>query len=418
MAGKISDEDLHKVLENYTKNPSTKLISSNVSTLSTDVEGYMGDYFILKVEFETSEEGSKHEEFFVKGKPTHTDFQSRIAAQRNVFGKEIFFFDKLLNEYDEFGLDISFAPRCYYCNDDQMLFMENLMSKTFELSEKNVLYDLEQCITGLKALALYHGSSILYEEKMSEKLRKQFRLDVEHSEIFKENYHCLDLDDEFEKNVLEKSINSITFIVNNLKKEKKYKAEFLDSLVPKHILNCFLEPTNYRKATGHGDLWSSNIFFKYDHSKAVQCKIIDFQVLRYMYPAYDVLLFIYLNTNKEFRSKYLQNLLDYYYEQMSIYFVDRGYNISKLYPLIEYKETLKFVEFCVLFNAVTCGTLVFMPPEILNELHAAMDDDTFDNHYKRFCKEFQIPSEYRTRLSETVDDFYESFLRKSFKCLS
>lgn len=413
MAKKISHQDLHTILLNYTKNTSVKLITSDVSVLSSDVEGFMGDYFILKVEFETTDGRRKNEEFFVKGIPTHTEFQTRIARQRNVYGKEIFFFDKLLSEYNSFGLDISFAPRCYYCKDDQMLIMENLIPKGFQLSKKNIIYDFDQCLTGIKALALYHGSSILYEEKMSQKLKKQFRLDREYSEIFKENYYCLDLEDEFGKQVLEKSINSIKFIVDNLKNEKIYKTEFLESLAPNNILSCFITPTNYRKATGHGDLWYNNIFFKYDHSKAVQCKIIDFQVLRYMYPVYDVILFLYLNTNKEFRSKHLQSLFDYYYVQISEYFADRGHNISNIYSLNEYKESLKFVEFCALFNVISIGTLIFMPPDILNDFYAAMDDATFDKHYIIFCKQIQIPSEFRTRLIEAVDDLYECFLSKS-----
>ena len=52
----------------------------------------------------------------------------------------------------------------------------------------------------------------------------------------------------------------------------------------------------------HGDFWSNNIMFKYDEDGKVNGTIlVDFQLINYGHPAYDVLYLLYLSTDSQFR---------------------------------------------------------------------------------------------------------------------
>lgn len=49
----------------------------------------------------------------------------------------------------------------------------------------------------------------------------------------------------------------------------------------------------------HGDFWSNNIMFKYDDQNNVQSTmLIDFQLINYGHPAYDVLYLFYHSSDK------------------------------------------------------------------------------------------------------------------------
>ena len=48
----------------------------------------------------------------------------------------------------------------------------------------------------------------------------------------------------------------------------------------------------------HGDFWSNNILYKYDEDdKVVATMLIDFQLINYGHPAYDVLYLLYISSD-------------------------------------------------------------------------------------------------------------------------
>ena len=60
----------------------------------------------------------------------------------------------------------------------------------------------------------------------------------------------------------------------------------------------------------HGDFWSNNIMFKYSADGVVEkTMLIDFQLINYGHPAYDVLYLLYLSSDigtyvADFRKRY------------------------------------------------------------------------------------------------------------------
>ena len=83
----------------------------------------------------------------------------------------------------------------------------------------------------------------------------------------------------------------------------------------------------------HGDFWSNNIMFHYDedkdelssksepeHCTPTDLILIDFQLINYSNPCYDLVYFLYINTDLEFRDNHLKDVLKLYYNEFSQYF--------------------------------------------------------------------------------------------------
>merc|ERR1712029_909972 len=75
----------------------------------------------------------------------------------------------------------------------------------------------------------------------------------------------------------------------------------------------------------HGDFWSNNILFTYaDDNPDIPTSlvIIDYQLINVGNPCYDLVYFLYLNTDLDFRDQHLKACLKLYYDQFSTYFED------------------------------------------------------------------------------------------------
>jgi len=99
----------------------------------------------------------------------------------------------------------------------------------------------------------------------------------------------------------------------------------------------------------HGDFWSNNIMFKYDQDEKVTDTIlVDFQLINYGHPAYDVLYMLYISTDLEFRNAHMTECLDTYWDTLSTYldqFKPKDVTYDKTAFLADIKEykTVAFV---------------------------------------------------------------------------
>jgi len=64
----------------------------------------------------------------------------------------------------------------------------------------------------------------------------------------------------------------------------------------------------------HGDAWTNNILFKYSDDKPTAVKFIDLQVVREMCLTTDLTFFFCMSTTGEIRRKYVNTLLETYFE--------------------------------------------------------------------------------------------------------
>merc|ERR1712154_569756 len=99
----------------------------------------------------------------------------------------------------------------------------------------------------------------------------------------------------------------------------------------------------------HGDFWSNNIMFKYDQDgKVTDTILVDFQLINYGHPAYDVLYMLYISTDLEFRNAHMTECLDTYWNTLSTYLdqfkpKDITYDKSDFLTDIKEYKTVAFV---------------------------------------------------------------------------
>lgn len=409
----LSQEEVEVILRNRFNDSQAKYISFKISPISKSNIGFMGRYHILEITY-AAQNQINTETFFIKSQLIIKQ-RAEMAKERNVFLKEVFFYVFLLKEFTKYGYDTSFAPKCFYCKDNQLLVLENLVNRNLKLLKKFQLYDLDECKAGLHTLALFHGASLLYEEEMTRQCGRMFRLGDEYPNIFEENFFTHHQKDSSGFVILNHFLGTIKRIIDLLPHDDKYKEEFKRRLKLADLLNIFIEHSSgsasrLRKTCGHGDLWFNNVFFGYGNFKAVECCLVDFQIMRYFHPTFDVLMFLYLNTNREFRKKHLTALLQYYYDHLSEVMRNHGVSSAMIFPLTDYQSSLRLVQCAAMFAVMVCNSLVLMPQELITEFINRHDDNTIDSnfHTKITMQAFDTDQHFRNVLIENFQDLHES----------
>ena len=158
--------------------------------------------------------------------------------------------------------------------------------------------------------------------------------------------------------VMYKSLKSVAkkSIIRILKKQGQEESEniqkcrtFFDRTANDALDKMFEQsPSPEIHTLCHGDFWSNNIMFHYANEKdefnsKVQSEpekctptdliLIDFQLINYSNPCYDLVYFLYINTDLQFRDNHLNDILKMYYNEFSQYFptdIEDGGDVQKL----------------------------------------------------------------------------------------
>ena len=140
------------------------------------------------------------------------------------------------------------------------------------------------------------------------------------------------------KSIAKKSIIRILSKLGEEEAENIRKCRQFFDRTANHALNrMFVEsPSPEIHTLCHGDFWSNNIMFTYPSKSAMEDEsqkndvteltapedliIIDYQLINYSNPCYDLVYFLYLNTDIAFRDSHLQDILKMYYTEFSQFF--------------------------------------------------------------------------------------------------
>lgn len=388
----VIQEDCHTVLKSIHRRSDYVLLNYHLKPFNR-YAGNLGDYRLLETKILM--DGREIEnDFYVKKLPTVssiTEFVIECGANKKEYGFFKAILPKLsINEH---------VPKCYLFRLNDLAIFENLNSQGYVMMDKRRYMDYELIKFTLKSLAHFHGSFYVLEEQLNSRLIDDFPNEFLES-FFGDSKMAKDGFVAFIKGTL----TSIDLFYKNIDVAVKDKLEyFLQSMLD------YVKPSKrFRNTLCHGDLWASNILYKFENGRPTRCKFVDYQSYRYLPPTHDVLMFLYLTTNRSFRIKYMKNLLQYYYEELNDYVSTFDYDLNQILPYNDYVECCKYDEqFAVCIN-VSLSQVVLMDSEQAKESFVEGSEKVFfgdrSNLIRKLCETDPI---IRERIKESLDNLME-----------
>lgn len=400
-AVEITHEDIQKIVKEL---PRSFGCAKNyeVVSLSDSPVGFWGDHFILKVYNDKSE---KHD-FFLKALPRGIEKRMEAIQETGFFEREIKIYEHLVPKLHKIS-SICWAPKIYLSKEEHFIVMENLRDHKVYPSKNNV-WDLKHFEVAAKTLAVFHASSVVYEEMFGKLIQD-----------------TPDLLDEiaYPKNVEHIRYTGVENIIKSLMKLIELIPKYRFSTKLNDILNAFPDvvrkifmfvetSSKYRNVLLHGDIWVNNVMFLYNKNKEpVECKYIDFQFARHAPPAMDLATFFFASSTAEFREAHLNQVLniycDYFENELS------SHNISKS-ALTRNEILTSFQEYrlaglieSALFNHVT-----MLPADIATDMMSSSEEyeKFFSQSREQKCLKAFEDECYRSRLTEILSEIIDDFI--------
>ncbi|XP_037036438.1 uncharacterized protein LOC119074414 [Bradysia coprophila] len=276
-------------------------------------------YRILLKGYRTNQEGKRikwEKSVICKRLP---DSKARREAYRSeeLFRNEVEFYNRILPDLLKYQQkktnDVLRAiPHCYLARND-LVVLEDLRVRGFEMPNRQEGLTLDQTLAVLKELARFHSLSLSYKDQNPtefNRLKSQVTEGIftERNFDWYRNYY----------EILTK--NAIDMVSQTLSPHSTY-VEKLEKFVGN---NSFF--SNMVELVGretplatlcHGDCWTNNFLYKYDGNNDIaETCLVDFQLIRYGSPALDVSNLIFCCTDKLLRQNNMKTFLETYCKEL------------------------------------------------------------------------------------------------------
>ncbi|KAL9708226.1 hypothetical protein quinque_011744 [Culex quinquefasciatus] len=369
--------DKQTILQNYFKDTTTSFTikSCKVTTFEEQRTGYLGDHHQLTIVINSGDNEDREITVFVKKLPTRIPKLANCLIELKAFSKETGLFRELLPRLAEFG---RFAPECLFQKGDDLLVFRNVKLDGFKVLDGNRgLLNLDHLKQVLRALTRLHAASFALEAQLGKSLVEAFPAVLDENAWPNEKNHPGILE-------LENIIGTLCAII-----------EF------------------YRNAVSHSDLWNNNIMFRHDDSGIpIDCLLVDFQLARYVPPAYDFDMLIFLTTTRDFRIKHMTSLQVFYYQSLESELHRHYLDIEQVLSQQEFQESCKFYQRAGAIDSFTINHATLLPRRFLDEAFSSVEQfDRFDQKFKtKLCLEtFEEDPIYRSRIVDIIETLYEAF---------
>ncbi|XP_046392338.1 uncharacterized protein LOC124160523 isoform X2 [Ischnura elegans] len=432
LGDRMRREDLAVAIGCMTGDPEINLLGIIDAKRATGgVDGFTSVVLRVNAAYRTKRDEETVEDrraaLVVKTAPT-VESQIFVAKACRVFIREgVFFRDvvPLMRKASAGRVEVP-VPECYLAISDgenDAIYMEDLAARGFRTPDRSYQVeglDLNHCVLAMKALGRLHALGIAAERLLP--------AGVSVMETFPDIAKDATIYDRepgepepFFKGLVEKGFEVVTKICKHLDGLPKAAAEsgvlenVLKGLWPS--LKRLIKPSEKgMNVIAHGDYWMNNIMVKYesDGVTPIDAKILDFQAVRYCHPAVDVMNFMHICTQRNFRDKYFESLVNDYYDSMT----ETLKAISQPIPFSKEDFVADLYGKYRTFGVIISN--IYLPMMMLGEEFAPsnaedMTEERYDDLFKSGCsssilRRYASDSRYRAKMDVLIREFVEVVL--------
>ncbi|XP_062552917.1 uncharacterized protein LOC134218067 [Armigeres subalbatus] len=409
----ISAADKKLIVQNFIRDATTdfKIISTEASKFGEQRAGYLGDHFELKfavlVTNEDVTDGVLDIALFAKAMPKAIPSLARYLEQTEAFSKEANLYRELIPRLQKLG---RFAPEVLFsAANGELIVFRNLKLEGFRpLQNNDGLFDLVHLEQALRVLARMHAACWALERQTGKLVTEMHPgLLDENSWVLKEDFPRV--------NELENNIATLLALVKHYEKDDKRRNDLVEK-IPSCVRQIYeLVKTSgvYRNVFSHADLWNNNMMFRYsEHGSPIDCLLVDFQLSRYVPPAYDFNMLLSLTMTSGYRRKHLSFLQGYYYQSLRMELTRHGIAIEDILTQEDFQESCHMYRKAGAIDGFFINHITLLPKDVLDEVFSSAEKyESFTSESKttECLKAYDESLCYKTRMIDIIENIVDIF---------
>ncbi|XP_034952455.1 uncharacterized protein [Chelonus insularis] len=293
----LSAKDVQSIAEQMLKEKKIVILDYSIRPYCEEQIGFLASHKRLEIKIRNFNETITNLSFFVKIIPYDQPDQASYIKDCQIFYQETGFFKKLVPQMTEKYFGDVWGPQCYLAKDD-VLVLEDLSSLGFSMRPKVLNEELLK--SGLKALANLHAASLVLEKHLGQPLNQIY------PDVFAQNYFAT-------------TGNQYCWyragvdVAIKVAEIMGLSTNFISSICDQ-VYEAIKPSKTKQNVISHGDLWSNNLLF--DNSSPPNCRLVDFQLLRYAPFGHDIAQFLYLCSSRQIRDTKGLELIKYYHNEL------------------------------------------------------------------------------------------------------
>ncbi|XP_052864462.1 uncharacterized protein LOC128271068 [Anopheles cruzii] len=422
MPPKLSDWELRQIVHNShightVEADEIDIKSWTIEPFSATRIGFLGDHYTLKVVFRIAAGTPEYEEqYFVKSLPEGMPSFTRYLSEIRTFSKETAIYRELMPQLQGTTYGARFAPRSFLRDGrrDDVLVFEDLSLQGFRVWSQT--FDLPHLGQALRALARLHAAGIRLEQARGHSVAQLYpELVAENSWLQQEGYPRVA---ELEDNIRCLVAYAGEFYAD----EARSNPKLLESLpgTMRQIYELVQPSKTYRNVFSHADLWNNNLMFRYESStgnRPIECVLVDFQLARYVPPAYDFNMLVTLTTagHRTFLRKHWTHLQSFFYQSLKTELAQMSggeLSVEAFVTLEDFRTSSEHYRKAAALDSFIINYVVKLPKGCLDETFSTPElYDAFvgENKSRQMLELLRSHGEYRETMKDIIANMVEIF---------
>lgn len=384
------------------------VVAAKLQQFHSCPNGFLAEHYELEVNIEFTEKGQTEPfSFFVKCLPVENPTLARYLKEIRGFHKETHVLTDIIPAIQQHIPWRTIAPVVYCTKELNLIVMNNLKTAGFAvITRESGLLECSFIRQALETLACLHAGSLVLEEKCGQHLTELFPNVLEENAWVNTPTSTRKID---VANVIKLYMELVKLCDKWQGSQEKTILAELPALF-RTIYNYTVPSKRFRNCLNHGDLWCNNIMFNCNQrGNPTACILVDYQMSRYVPPAYDINLMLYLTASRQTRDGHRQAFLDFYYDCFSKTLDQNQLTSSIIFPRDLFLQSCEHYRLAGLIHSTMISGEVTLPIASLEEVfnNKKLSGGFMPEPKIWVCvKAFQIDTIYRNHLLELMDELF------------